>query len=953
MANENLLKVGFQTDVSKLTSDLIAATTVIKDFGKSSTAVIDNVQKSFAGFSGSGDKIVKTFTDIGPAVDNAGAGFSDIKSIIDSSGNVFGVFGQKVTSAITQINTSNAGITNVTAAINEMAAAAIKAGGSSFAIGVKAPIEDIDVLRKRVQELKTDLAGGFKPIVNVVNPNTPALLNSVSAALTNISPAVKSASNALTQASDDVNAFGLSINRSLADAVKRFDKFKIEALQLGSAFDKIPASLKPFNTSGIVALRSAVKGLKTDLTDLKFASVNREFASVNRSAAATGAAFKTGIAPGARQANAALLDVGRVLQDLPYGFIGIQNNITQLPGSFRALSLAAKESGQSMGKVLLSSLTGAGGIGIAISAVTAALTFASYGFGAWTRILGDTGKKTKEAADRTKEFVDSLQSVADIRIESSGNVEGEIAKVNALVAAIRDETKSQQDRGRAIQALQQINKEQFSNIDTTIAGLARLTAATENYTKSLIAQAVVEGFKDEIKKIAPELAKQERILTTLAAAFSKVAGAQDNLTKAALPDVKNFAGTFQAVSALQDFGDQQQKLVDQINVVGKLRITYADITEAIKGAVDAAIKLPSLAGDKKNVDGLKKEDAQLKSLKDSLEGFRKELEIVKELRKEGLLPKFREDDALKLQENILSALAKIDTREVELKLKPKLEIDKTLNELQLKKITEEFGVNVSSEVQIPIIASPKLNNEKGFFAQLKKVFDKNQILNALAGFDLKLPLTISPFVSNISKAFENLLPPGFSQPMINRLTEAGKTGGEAYSEALSVSLRDISSSGIGDSIAALGEGLGAALTSGENPILSAAKSFLSVIGSVLQQMGKEIIVASKLVIALKAALAKAFANPAASLVAGIALVIAGSALKNIKFNIPKLATGGITTGPTLAMIGESGREAVIPLNRGGDIFGASTEVEFVESKIRGGDIYEVWKIHKGKNDRLL
>ena len=34
-------------------------------------------------------------------------------------------------------------------------------------------------------------------------------------------------------------------------------------------------------------------------------------------------------------------------------------------------------------------------------------------------------------------------------------------------------------------------------------------------------------------------------------------------------------------------------------------------------------------------------------------------------------------------------------------------------------------------------------------------------------------------------------------------------------------------------------------------------------------------------------------------------------------NIPMLAEGGIVTGPTLAMIGERGPEAVIPLSRAG------------------------------------
>ena len=41
-------------------------------------------------------------------------------------------------------------------------------------------------------------------------------------------------------------------------------------------------------------------------------------------------------------------------------------------------------------------------------------------------------------------------------------------------------------------------------------------------------------------------------------------------------------------------------------------------------------------------------------------------------------------------------------------------------------------------------------------------------------------------------------------------------------------------------------------------------------------------------------------------------------------NIPALAEGGIVTGPTLAMIGEAGPEAVIPLNRAGGAMGGNT-----------------------------
>ena len=43
-------------------------------------------------------------------------------------------------------------------------------------------------------------------------------------------------------------------------------------------------------------------------------------------------------------------------------------------------------------------------------------------------------------------------------------------------------------------------------------------------------------------------------------------------------------------------------------------------------------------------------------------------------------------------------------------------------------------------------------------------------------------------------------------------------------------------------------------------------------------------------------------------------------------DIPMLANGGIVTGPTLAMIGEAGPEAVIPLDRMGQVGGGGTTV---------------------------
>jgi hypothetical protein len=65
---------------------------------------------------------------------------------------------------------------------------------------------------------------------------------------------------------------------------------------------------------------------------------------------------------------------------------------------------------------------------------------------------------------------------------------------------------------------------------------------------------------------------------------------------------------------------------------------------------------------------------------------------------------------------------------------------------------------------------------------------------------------------------------------------------------------------------------------------------------------------------------KAFRNAIASLlnsISNIELPLVGKPCKGLFGTIPMLASGGIVTQPTLAMIGERGAEAVIPLNKAG------------------------------------
>ncbi|MCS6302379.1 MAG: tape measure protein [Nitrospira sp.] len=126
------------------------------------------------------------------------------------------------------------------------------------------------------------------------------------------------------------------------------------------------------------------------------------------------------------------------------------------------------------------------------------------------------------------------------------------------------------------------------------------------------------------------------------------------------------------------------------------------------------------------------------------------------------------------------------------------------------------------------------------------------------------------------------------------------------------------------SIAAVGTAASAVLAA----IVVATSSTLAAIGAALvgtivgAPLGAAFLAASGVVLAagIPAAVASAAAIQAA---VGTAIVAATTALA-----IPALAAGGIVTGPTLAMIGEAGPEAVVPLGRS---FGQPTQQTIIVS----------------------
>lgn len=187
-----------------------------------------------------------------------------------------------------------------------------------------------------------------------------------------------------------------------------------------------------------------------------------------------------------KQSGRALSSLSLVLQDLPFGFIGIQNNLPNLLTAFG--NLDTKTNGlKATLKDLGKSLVGPAGAYLAFSAVTAAVTYAIKEYGSLSNavnvLFGANSVATKSQNDFNKALLDA-----------AGNTGGQIAKINILVATIQNENTSQQERLAAYRELKKVNPDVVAGIDEQNLSTAKsIQLIGEN------AKAQIEFIKLQIK----------------------------------------------------------------------------------------------------------------------------------------------------------------------------------------------------------------------------------------------------------------------------------------------------------------------------------------------------------------------------------------------------------------------------------------------------------------------
>ena len=310
-----------------------------------------------------------------------------------------------------------------------------------------------------------------------------------------------------------------------------------------------------------------------------------------------------------KKSRIALTNLSLVAQDLPFGFIGIQNNLPGVISSFGELTREAGSVGGAL-KQLGSSLIGPAGLFLAFSIVTSAVTMLTLKYGslgaAFDAIFGKTTKlslKIKELSDSYIEFNKNLKTSQDISSQEGASLTGTIAKIETLTKVILDQTKSYNERNAALNSLKELDKERFGNLDLETLKLNTLTDAVNNYTNSLIAAAVTKGFEQEIGRTSVELSKQISILKDLDEA-KKVASAapQRIIGKSELVDrteiIKTESAYNKQLAVVRELTKRKNELSVEIDKSVRAQI-------ALKAPVDAATA--ALEKQKKADEALKKQ----------------------------------------------------------------------------------------------------------------------------------------------------------------------------------------------------------------------------------------------------------------------------------------------------------------------------------------------------------
>lgn len=539
----------------------------------------------------------------------------------------------------------------------------------------------------------------------------------------------------------------------------------------------------------------------------------------------------------------------------------------------------------------------------------------------------DAEKKAEEEAKKLAETLLDLKSATEVSDEAAGSEAGNIARVQALAAAIQDTNLSYKERKNALDELHETNKAYFGDLTLEASSLATLAGRINDYSNALISEAVVKGQVDAIAKVSSELQKQRGILDDLRKAKEAAAAQVDKFQPSATINLGQGSGAGETAQqeALQKVLDRAtDKLAKQKDAVFQLEDQIVDYRRALDDAIQEQLKYKPLT-----VPSKTKSDLQ-----DIVSVLKEVASIYADLAKPSKEPLFvqNQNSGIDLSSGQTSPIVQVIQAQIDA-AKKKLVDPATSKDLAAayQKLIAALNAKLQATLN-PNLSSPldqALANPEDAQKSIDQAESKIEKEFGEKGLQITVPASIKVAIkdSGFDKSDQEILLKKAEDDALHGLPIIKWTpkiqviiDKQTISETLDKQLNDAINSSLKGAAASglqgFGQAIGNAIAEGVNPIEAAGKSILSALGELMEDIGKSLIqygVAKEL---LDTVLKVGIALPGVVAIGlGVAAEALGALVKSAGQSYHAFATGGIVTGPTLGLVGEAGPEAIFPLSQ--------------------------------------
>lgn len=208
--------------------------------------------------------------------------------------------------------------------------------------------------------------------------------------------------------------------------------------------------------------------VKADISDLQ-TQLNKAGTTTANFSNKVNSSFNK-VAVGSNSASVALSNLGAAAQSAPAGLSGITSVVGPLTESFVRLKTESGSTKTAL-RSLATGLGGAGGIGLAITAASAAMFY-----------FTKKNNEAKEAADKAKEAIKE-QAISFKSLFSA--IAQERVQVSSLIGILDSEVETRQRKNIALKDLQKINPEIFGQLRIENNEVKGLSESYERYVKTL------------------------------------------------------------------------------------------------------------------------------------------------------------------------------------------------------------------------------------------------------------------------------------------------------------------------------------------------------------------------------------------------------------------------------------------------------------------------------------